>query len=305
MSRASYVSGAAYVLGEERKSYEQADGFAQALEAMGMANFPALWGWGHYHETQDIYSLAIQAAQNALAASAVAPGAVDLVVFAAASFPENPNQLGGILGKAMQSIGCVSALLEGSTLAGCASFLAAVRLGAARVGSGELNNVLVIGLGSMTPGMQRFSSFAVFGDAACAVVLCANPANAQYQVVDAMQNIDIDELASGVSLDSKSMLQLQTVDTLLDRNKMGKSDVRKLFNNNVFLPLKKLKDARSGFKTVQLYSDNVARIGHCHACDSVVNLIDYRNSVEPANRELFLLQSDGGGHSVCLLLASI
>lgn len=305
MNRTSYVSGAAYVLGEERKSFEQADGFAQALEAMGMANFPALWGWGHYHETQDIYGLAVQAAQNALAASAVAPAAIDLVVFAAASFPENPNQLSGILGKALQSTGCVNALLEGSTLAGCASFLAAIRLGAARVGSGELNKVLVIGLGSMSPGMQRFSSFAVFGDAACAVVLSADPVNAQYRVVDAIQKIDLDELASGISLDSKSMLQVQTVDTLLDRNKTGKSDVRKLFNNNVFLPVKKIKDARSGFKTGQLFADNVARIGHCHACDSVINLIDYRNNAEPASQELFLLQSDGGGHSVCLLLASI
>ncbi|MES2740701.1 MAG: hypothetical protein V4754_07085 [Pseudomonadota bacterium] len=304
MSRTSYVSGAAYVLGEERKSYEQADGFAQALEAMGMANFPALWGWGHYHETRDIYALAIQAAQNALVASAVAPADIDLVVFAAAAFPENPNQLSSILGKALQSMGCVNALLEGSTLAGCASLLAAVRLGAARVGSGELNHVLVIGLGSMTPGIARFSSFAVFGDAACALVLGADPAKARYRVVDAIQKIDLNELASGVSLDSKSMLQVETVDTLLERNQTSKSDVKKLFNNNVFLPVKKIKDARSGFKTAQLFTDNVARIGHCHACDSVINLIDYRQNAAPANQELFLLQSDGGGHSVCLLLAS-
>ncbi|MBB3117581.1 hypothetical protein [Pseudoduganella violacea] len=305
MKRDAYLSGASYVLGEAEKTFKQADGFEQALTALGGANFPELWGWGSYYETADIYQLSLQAAQTALAASAVPAGDIQLVVFAAASFPENPNELAPRLGQVLQTLGCRNALLESATLNGCASYLSAVRLAAARIASGELENVLVVGLGSMTPGMQRFSPFALFGDAACAVVLRADGANAQYRVVDAIQRLDLDELASGITLNDKSQLQTQTLDALLERNQLGRSDISRVFNNNIFLPIKKIRDARSGFKAAQLYTGNVARIGHCHVCDSMINLIDYSSQHATATSELLLLQSDGNGHCACLLLTSI
>lgn len=305
MKRDAYLSGASYVLGEAEKQYQQADGFEQALAALGGANFPELWGWGSYYETADIYQLSLQAAQKALAASAVPAGEIQLVVFAAASFPENPNELAPRLGRVLQTLGCGNALLESATLNGCASYLSALRLAAARVASGELDNILVIGLGSMTPGMQRFSPFALFGDAACAAVLRADGTQAQYRVVDALQRLDLTEFASGVTLNDQSQLQTQTLDALLQRNQLGRRDISRVFNNNLFLPIKKVRDARCGFKAEQLYTGNVARIAHCHVCDSMINLIDYSRQSTAANSELLLLQSDGNGHCACLLLASI
>lgn len=305
LKRDTYLSGPSYALGEIRKRFDQADGYAEALDALGGANFPELWGWGHYHETGDVYRLGVEAGRQALAAAALPPGDIDLVVIAAASFPENPNALSSRLGAAMKELGCVNALLEGHTLAGCASYLSALQLAASRIGSGELGRVLVIGLGSMGPDMQRFSSFALFSDAACATVLAADGTASGYRLVDAAQCIDHDEMAGGIALDSKSLLQIRTIDTLLDRNKLARSDIAKVFNNNVFLPVKKTKDGRCGFKSAQVYTDNVARIGHCHVCDSMINLIDHASRVPAAAPELLLLQSDGNGRSICLLLESV
>ncbi|UTY57462.1 hypothetical protein [Massilia sp. erpn] len=305
MKRDAYLSGASYVLGEAEKTFKQADGFEQALSALGGANFPELWGWGSYYETADIYQLGLHAAQKALAVSAVPANAIQLVVFAAASFPENPNELAPRLGQVLKTLGCANALLESATLNGCASYLSALRLATVRVASGELDNVLVVGLGSMTPGMTRFSAFALFSDAACAVVLRADGANARYRVIDAIQRLDLEEFASGVLLNDKSQLQTQTLDILLGRNQLGRSDINRVFNNNIFLPIKKMRDARSGFKASQLYPGNVARIAHCHVCDSMINLVDYSSQSRTADPELLLLQSDGNGHCSCLLLASL
>lgn len=304
-TRQAYLAGVSYALGETKQRYTQADGFEQALAALGKADFPELWGWGDYFETQDIYQPGLQAALTALAASRTPAAGIDLVIFAAASFPENPDELSPRLGQALQTLGCTSALIEGYTLAGCASYLSAIKLAAARIATGELERVLVVGLGSMAPGMQRFSTFALFGDAACATVLTADATHAQYRLLDAIQRIDLDEFAGGVTLNAKSPLQTETVEQLLQRNQVAKSDISRLFNNNIFLPVKKIRDARSGFKGTQLYNDNVARIGHCHVCDSLINLIDYSSQASLSSGEMFVLQSDGNGHCAAILLSSV
>lgn len=307
MHKQVYLSAPAYVLGEQQQPYGRAEGFDAVLQASGMPNFPALWGWGDFYETTDIVQLGQQAAQQTLAACGVAAADIDLVIFAAAHFTDSPDRLLPRLGAMLQALGCSKALIDGHTLNGCAGYLAALKLALARVQSGELEHVLVIGLGSMPPGMQRFTPFALFGDAACSCVISSRARRAAFRLLDAHQQVDLQEMASGVSMDSKSALQVSTLGHLLERNKLAKSDLRQVFSNNLFLPVKKMKDARLGLVGAQLFNDNISRIGHCHVCDSLINLVDYMagREAQPASGDLLLLQSDGSGHSVCVLLGIV
>ncbi len=311
MHKEVYLSAPAYALGETVRSYEQASGFAAVLQASGMPDFPALWGWGSFHETTDIFRLAHRAAAQTLAGGAaggvVDAADIDLVIVAAAHFSDSPDQLLPKLSGLLQSLGCSKALLQGHTLNGCAGFLAAIRLAQARVQSGELEHVLVLGLGSMPPDMLRFTPFALFGDAACSCVISSRARRAACRVLDAHQQVDWQEMASGVSMDSKSALQVSTLEHVLARNKLAKSDLQQVFSNNLFLPVKKMKDARLGFSGAQLFNHNISRIGHCHVCDSLINLTDYlagRDAAQ-ARGQMYLLQSDGSGHSVCVLLGAL
>lgn len=307
MHKEVFLSSPAYALGESIHSYEKAQGFDAVLQASGMPNFPALWGWGSFHETADITQLAQTSAAQTLAGCAIDAADIDLVIVAAAHFSDSPDRFLPQLARLLQSLGCTKALLQGHTLNGCAGYLSAIRLARERVQNGELQNVLVIGLGSMPPDMQRFTQFALFGDAACSCLISAHSDRAQFRVLDTHQQLDLQEMASGVSLDSKSALQISTLDHLLTRNKLAKSDLQQVLSNNLFLPVKKMKDARLGFSNAQLFNQNISRIGHCHVCDSLINLVDYMagRDASPARGEAYLLQSDGSGHSACVLLSAM
>lgn len=78
--------------------------------------------------------------------------------------------------------------------------------------------------------------------------------------------------------------------------------VSRVFNNNVLLPIKSQKDILAGFKNPQMFLDNVPRIGHCLACDSLINFCDYADPRKLAAGERFVFQADGNGCCAMSLL---
>jgi len=48
-----------------------------------------------------------------------------------------------------------------------------------------------------------------------------------------------------------------------------------------------------------MYLESIERAGHCMSCDSIVNLVDYGGSEEPAH---YILFAEADGHSSAVLL---
>ncbi len=297
----SYLHGISYVLGENKRNFDSAEGFTETISESKMPNFPELWGWGFYYQTDNIYELAIESAKKTLTNSSISPADIDLVIFSSVCFPEAPSRLYPVIGKIVAALGCANALIKGHTLDGCAAVLNAIYDAQTIISTKKHQNILVIGLANMPPEAKRFTDFALFGDACCSCIVSSTPGNNSLEIVDLVQKIDLNEVCNGVGLNPDNNLSKNTLNLLLDRNSISISNIDKLINNNIFLPLKKLNESRLGLKAAQIFNENIARIGHCHACDGIINLTDYISSTKTPNGNI-VIQSDGNGHCVSMLI---
>src|SRR5437763_41057 len=83
------------------------------------------------------------------------------------------------------------------------------------------------------------------------------------------------------------------------------SDIKKVFCNNVFLPITMLKEVEAGFRKTQIYFDNVRRIGHCYSSDALINLADYQSNALVSPGEYFIAAADAPGLRCAILLKAL
>jgi 3-oxoacyl-[acyl-carrier-protein] synthase III len=290
----AYLCGVSYQLGEARHPHAQASGFQEVLKSKNLPDLPELWGWGDFHVTDDPYRLGGKAAARTLRASDLPSHQVTSTIFACSYFPDNDDVLYQRTGQLLQELELTQSSIEGQTLAGCATLLSAVQDAALRVRTGVADNVLVIGIDKLPRGAARFWDYGLFSDAAASCVVSSTPRGDCVRIVDSARGFDLQEVIGGVRFNAKTSLTGKILDGLLNKTGMKLQDVTKVFDNNVYLPIKSQKSASLGFKKAQLELGNVCRTGHCLACDSLINLADFIGS-RPARTERYLLQADGNG----------
>jgi 3-oxoacyl-[acyl-carrier-protein] synthase-3 len=302
MTRDTYIRGVEYELGESTRGYQDASGFRDVVEGKKLPELPDLWGWGSFHVTANPYELGRKAAQKALAAAAVDPATVELTIFACSYFPDADDLLYQSTGKLLKELKLVRSLLDGQTLMGCATLLSAVQAAVALVSAGVHRNVLVIGLDKMPSGIPRFWDYGLFSDAAAACVVTCDRSGGCLRVVGSTRGVELEEIVGGVRFNASNALYIRVLNQLVGQTACPVPQISRVFNNNVYLPIKSQKDQLAGFKKPQMFLDNVARTGHCLACDSLINFHDYAASHRLAAGERFLFQADGNGCCAMSLL---
>lgn len=299
------IKGFSYELGEQTHEYTSASGYSEVLEREKIPDMPEMWGWGRFYVTTQPYALACGVAREALKRASVDPADVDLTVLSCSYFPDSDEELYRGATMMLRELGLVRSVLDGQTLAGCATLLSSLQRAAQLVEAGLHENVLVVALDCLPNNEHRFWNYALFSDAAVAFVVSSQLDDFGCRLRASHRECNLDEMGGDVRFDGKSQLHVKVLDSLWERLQgegVTREGVKKVFNNNVFLPIKSQKDKLASVSREQRFTDNVARTGHCLSCDSVINFVDYCAGCSLSVGDQFVLQADGNGICAAVLL---
>jgi 3-oxoacyl-[acyl-carrier-protein] synthase-3 len=109
-------------------------------------------------------------------------------------------------------------------------------------------------------------------------------------------------LISNKSVFADVQLYRSVHDNMVARYPFSTSEITKVFANNLFLPVLRVKETSIGLSTRQLYLDNVVRHGHCFSADPLINMHDYCANNSVKGGEKFLLTSNASGLRATLLV---
>ena len=300
-----YLRGPAYALGEQQRHYKDIEGIQAAAQARQVPFLPEMMGFGSFCITQDVYERATVAAQASIAASAIAPTAIDQVIFCSSSFKERTFRERNIkVGKLLRECGVKPARINGISGGGCTDLLASVDIACRLLELGAIHNALIIGIESFLAATDsdRLLGHALISDAAVALLVSDTPGRAsgppELEILAHAITCDVSEIGSGMSITNASP-DRSFIKALLEGTGRSPGEITKLFGNNVYLPIKCGREGIVGFTRSQMYLQNVTRTGHCLGCDTIVNLVDFGPG-QPGNS--YVLYSEAEGHAACVAL---
>lgn len=285
-----------YVLGEEALDYREAEGFG----ASDLPRKPDLWGWGRFHRASSpVLDLQIGAAARTLRSADVDPRQVDAVMFCSANPPAADGPAAAPERRFLEALGLAGAFPLTMTSGGCCAMLAGVSLAGSMLSDGQGRHILVVAGDRVPAGGTRFQRYGIFSDAACCCIVSSELAEG-FDIVRSSFAADCKSMQGDAPFSSE--LAARANDRLFAGLDVTAGDVTRVFGNNVFLPITLLKEQEAGFRTAQIYVDNVKRIGHCYAADALINLADYRGSTPIMPGEYFVAAADAPGLRCALLL---
>ncbi|MEU9988181.1 3-oxoacyl-ACP synthase [Streptomyces sp. NPDC048045] len=270
-SSSVFLSGPQYVLGEIASHHTETPDLEARAGELGLPYAPELWGWGHVHRSRkSLEDLAVEAGKATLRTAGVDPSSVDALVLCCTSFPGGPDSHGSFVQTISEGLGTREADFLGITLDRCTNLLAGLRVAEAFVASGIHRRVLVITTDRVTVEAERLAKFALFSDGAAGVLV--SDTDGEYEVVASAAAHEMKDLdwSNQISPDLSRRVNTQ----LMKRASMGIDQVDILMHTNIFEAIIVMKELQAGFVAAQLYTDNIARVGHCFAADPIINLTD-------------------------------
>lgn len=302
-----YLRGAAYALGEEHRSFDDIAEFEKAATAAGLPNLPDVMGFGSYSVTRDVYGCASTSVGKSIASADIAPDAIDHVIFCSSAFKERTfSERNAKIGELLRRWSIAPRRIGGVSGAGCVDLLSAIDLACGLLDRGAAHNILVVAVEAFEAKHdgERVMSHALISDAAASLVLSDRSAgaasSAAFEIVAHEIASDVAEIGGGMSI-TPSSPDRNFIRNALSTVEGGQSGVRKVFGNNVYLPIKSGREGIVGFTHSQMYLENVTRTGHCLGCDSIINLVDFGSG---ESGDLFILYAEAEGHRGCIALVS-
>ncbi|MDF7662498.1 hypothetical protein PUG81_26330 [Erwiniaceae bacterium L1_54_6] len=290
----------ACTLGEIQGVYSEASGFAEVSERESMLKIPDMWGWGNYYLTGDIFSLAQQSIKKTLHEANLSPTEVDLVIFSAATMPGGIADLNARIATTLSPMGISSANVIGQTLGGCATTLSAMIMASDLVTANVYKNVMIVAIETLPAELNRFDKFAIFSDASVSFLVSSKLPDG-FEIISSAYKTSINEILHGSGL-QEPVLNKSSIFQALDQAGIAISDIKKVFSNNTFLPVKMFREKSIGFTHDQIDISNVANIGHCFSCDSILNYHLYQSSHPERDEGYYLLFADSDGHAATVLI---
>jgi 3-oxoacyl-[acyl-carrier-protein] synthase-3 len=240
--RPTYLSGAAYRLGDTLRQAESLAGLGAFFEENGLPPDPAMLGLGAFHVAEGpLWALAADAARAALGAV----GRIDALILCSSRFPgETADHAEGMRGLLAET-GIEPSFVAGVTLNRCASFLTGIRLAASLVATGQAESCLVVTADRFTGDAERLRPFALFSDGAAACVIGAAPGDGPaYRVAGAGCAVDRDSMSETARI-APGMVQranraLETVSGL------SVAEHCAVLPTNVYTPIAVMAEAQGG-----------------------------------------------------------
>lgn len=298
----AYLRAPRYVLGEIEADHSTIADLPARARAFGMREQAELWGWGTIRRTErSLEELAIDSGRATLGDAAVDRCDVDGLVLCSTRFPGGPETHGRFVRAIMTGLGLDDVAFTGITLNRCTNMLAALQTAEALVVSGRRACVLVVTTDRVVDETTRMERFALFSDgAASCVVTGGRGGHGDYEVVACAAAQDTRELDWQHEI--SAALSRRVNDSMLGALRITLGDVAGLMHANLYRPLVVLKERQAGFSAAQLYTDNIARFGHCFAADPVINLVDREAAGAVRDGHYYMLASSVPGSRMAVLL---
>ncbi|MEU4621949.1 3-oxoacyl-ACP synthase [Actinoplanes sp. NPDC023801] len=259
------------MLGETASHHSETPELEVRAGELGLPYAPDLWGWGHVHRSRkSLEDLAIEAGKATLRAAGVDPSSVDALVLCCTSFPGGADSHGSFVRAISEGLGTGETDFLGITLDRCTNMLAGLRVAEAFVTAGIHRRVLVVTTDRVTVEAERLAKFALLSDGAAAVLV--SDGDGEYEIVASAAAHEMKDLdwSNQISPDLSRRVNTQ----LMKRAAMGIDQVDILMHTNIFEAIIVMKEFQAGFSAAQLYTGNIARVGHCFAADPIINLTD-------------------------------
>ncbi|WP_019872687.1 beta-ketoacyl-[acyl-carrier-protein] synthase family protein [Salinispora oceanensis] len=294
-----------YILGEFTEDHSLVRHLYRRAEELRMPLKPELWGWGSIHRSErGLDDLAVESAATTLAAAAVVPSTVDAIVLACTRFPGGPETHGGLVRSILTRLRLDHAAFFGVTLNRCTNMLAALQLADALVRAGAYRRVLVVTTDRVADEATRMESFALFSDGAASCLVASTPVgNECYAMLGCATAQDAESLDWGNEINAG--LAREVNHALLTPHGLTANDLHGLFHTNVYKPIAVLKEAQAGFRLDQLWTDNIARVGHCFAADPLINLSDRAAAGGLVDGGLYQLAASVPGSRIGVLIQKL
>lgn len=301
---AAYLHGPAYVLGEHESDHTSIADLPELAKRFQMPMDAGLWGWGGIRRTdRSLEELAVDSGSATLRAAGLAPGDIDALMLCSVGIPGPSEGHGRFVENVLTGIGLGDIPFYGQTLNRCVNLLAAIDVAQAFVASGRYRRILVITTDRVTDEATRMSNFALFSDGAASCVASADPGPGACEILACATAQDAATLEWSGELSSD--LARQVNQRLLEPLDLKLGDVDGLMHNNIFKPLVVMKERQAGFTPAQLYTENIARIGHCFAADPLINLVDRAALGHVRDDRLYLLAASVPGSRIGVLVRKL
>ena len=298
----AFLTAPQYVLGEIEEDHTAVVNLAERMARFRIPPRPDFWGWGSFRRTgSGIATMAVESGSATLRAAGIDPASVDALVLCSTSFPEGTGHHGKLVQTVLSGLGLTDVDFIGVTLNSCANLLAGVQVAESMVGSGRYRVVLVVTSDQVTDETTRMEKFALFSDAAASCVVTADRGGFEVVSCAAAHNVADLDWSSEISAD----LARTVNGKLLKASELSIEDVSGLMHTNIFKPILVMKEMQAGFTAEQLFTDNVARVGHCFAADPLINLVDRAAAGQVRDGHHYILASSVPGLRIGVLLRKV
>jgi 3-oxoacyl-[acyl-carrier-protein] synthase-3 len=298
-----YLHSSVYRLGETRLHISDIDAYEARLKRLKIPLAPEV-GLGNFCVTEDVYRLVQEAAAETVSLSGYQPSEIDSVVFCSSHFSHPFPRRNKGLASALLSNEIAPRSIRGICGLGCTDVLCGIDTAINTLELRSATKVLVIGLEAFTEQQlsARLLDYAIISDAVVTFIVSRSPGNSPLSrplKIAASESIAIlSNVGKGMNINDAKVYG-RTASATLESAKLQSDDVKKVFGSNTFLLVKKARESSAGFSPEQMYLENVERLGHCLACDPIVNMIDYCVSGDPSN---YILFAEAEGYASAVLL---
>ena len=182
----------------------------------------------------------------------------------------------------------------------CTNFMVAVDLARKLVFSGS-RRILIVGAESGFVNKQRICNYAAFSDFV-GIISVSNEPDGKFLLHDSESYVSFDDIGKE-NIDSYDAANEENFKNFLENENIKPDTVGKIYPLNLYVPLLSVKYRKIGFSDSQIYTDSVARRGHCWGMDPFISLSENNFEDKPqsalsAEKRLLLLNSQASGRSV-------
>jgi len=290
------ILGVAYQLGEIHGHYKNASGFA----AVGLVDNPELWGWGSYYATEkNLLDLMVASSLQSLEQASLSVDTIDAVFLCSSNFDSSIGEHCNFTREFLLRTGLTKSQCTGVTLKGCSTFLSVVELAASTVEAGLYDKVLIVTADLVESSKDRFRSYALFSDAAASCIVSSGTHLGELKILATAGTTDSDQMYA----DAPFSDDLATIANKIAFQRAGVEiqNVKRLFSNNLFLPVIVTKETEAGIDEEAIYIDNIQDKGHCFGADAFINFCDFRRKQSILPGEIIMLAADAPGVRTTIL----
>lgn len=245
----------------------------------------------------DIEDMAVRSLQRTLANSGLAPGEIDILLFASDSGgDQRERECNSRVHRLCMRLKLENAYPIGINQSTCGNFCSALRVAAALLQAGEARNILLVTVDKSENGSRVMDNNAAVLSDGAASCLVSRSESGRYRLLGITQACS-HPLGGEGEAGAKVFLALdgfqQAFESFIARHGLDRAGLTQLIPNNYNLTLLTLYSQIARIDLDKIYTGNLGVKGHVYAGDNLINLADYAGSAVLRRGDRIAMLSNG------------